>query len=529
MRTIEGLLLAVFCAASGVMASSLLFRQERAPEILAALAAVLGVVLALRLRRLPRVGRVLVWALVLCLPLAKAAKNLRDAVRYHGAWTAELSVGPAAEPAQPSGDRLNLVLITIDTLRRDALCPYGDLVQTPHIEALARSGTTFWASYSLSNHTTPSMSGLFASSYPTQFALSQTTYEVPESRVMPAQLLAEHGWSTAAVITNFKLVTDRLRLTAGFERHLGMHHKEAIIEVDGRLFPPPIFDLPPFHLAHREIPDTTEFAASRATSYLARGPREPFFLWVHLMDPHDPFAPPPRFTSGPPSPSLGPFVDFDGDFSGGEEDLAERIRLGERYVTPEEKAFIKTRYLDEVRYVDEAVGSMLESLARRGLLERTLVVLTADHGEELWDHGDFSHGQSFRDVLVNVPLIIAHPFLGNGGNVHTPVSHIDLLPTLYDLLGVPIPASCQGRSFAPLLRGEPFEARPVFMEQGAYNQHQVGLVDGSFKALFDDLDESLQMVGQDTYRTYSAPEPAQLQELLLLFREHCVSGSSPSG
>jgi arylsulfatase A-like enzyme len=172
---------------------------------------------------------------------------------------------------------------------------------------------------------------------------------------------------------------------------------------------------------------------------------------------------------------------------------------------------------------------MLESLARRGLLERTLVVLTADHGEELWDHGDFSHGQSFRDVLVNVPLIIAHPFLGNGGNVHTPVSHIDLLPTLYDLLGVPIPASCQGRSFAPLLRGEPFEARPVFMEQGAYNQHQVGLVDGSFKALFDDLDESLQMVGQDTYRTYSAPEPAQLQELLLLFREHCVSGSSPSG
>jgi arylsulfatase A-like enzyme len=529
MRTIEGFLFAVAWASSSLMAASLLLRQERAPEILAALGVVLGVALAFRLRRLPRAGRVVVWVLVLLLPLAKAGKNLRDTVRYHAAWVADLSAAPAAEPAPAPEDRLNLVLITIDTLRRDALSSYGDLARTPNIEALARSGATFWAGYVLSNHTTPSMAGLFASSYPTQFAMSQIAYQVPESRVMPAQHLAEHGWSTAAVITNFKLVMDRLRLTSGFQHHLGMHHKEATIEVDGRSFSPPIFNLPPFRPAHREIPDTTEFVASRATSYLARGPREPFFLWLHLMDPHDPFAPPPGVASGPPSPSLGPFVDFDGDFSGREEDLAERIRLGERYVTAEEKAFIKARYLDEVRYVDEAVGALLETLAKRALLEHTVVVLTADHGEEFWDHGDFSHGQSFRDVLVNVPLIITHPTLANGANLHTPVSHIDLLPTLYELLGVPIPASCQGRSFAALLRGEPFEPRPAFFEQGALNQHQVGLVDGGSKVLFDDLDESLQVVGQDTYRTYAIPEPGRLEQLRALLREHVARNREQAG
>jgi arylsulfatase A-like enzyme len=529
MRRVEGVLLGVTCALSGIMGASLLFRQERAPQILASLGAVLGVALAFWLRRLPRGGRLLIWGLVLTLPLAKAAKNLLGTVRYHAAAAAELSSGAAAEPARSREERLNLVLITVDTLRRDALRPYGHLVETPHLEALARSGTTFWAGYSLSNHTTPSMAGLFASAYPSQFAMSETAFRVPEGHVMPAEHLRAHGFSTAAVITNFKLVMERLRLTSGFERHLGQHHKDATLEVDGRLVSPPVLNLPPFHRARREIPDTTAFITQKAGDYLARGPREPFFLWVHLMDPHDPFAPPSRLATGRASASFGPFVDFDGDFSLREADLAERIRLGERYVTLEEKQFIKTRYLDEVRYVDEAVGVLLEALARRALLERTLVVLTSDHGEEFWDHGDFSHGQSFRDVLVNVPLLIAHPTLASGANVHTPVGHVDLLPTIYDLLGVPLPATCQGRSFAALLRGEPFEERPVFMEQGAYNQHQVGLIHGASKVLFDDLDESLEVVEQDTFRTYSLPDPEQLAALRALAREHVARNRKLGG
>jgi arylsulfatase A-like enzyme len=197
----------------------------------------------------------------------------------------------------------------------------------------------------------------------------------------------------------------------------------------------------------RRAADTTD----RALRWLerTRDPERPFFLFVHYFDPHDPYVPPRAF--------------------------AERFALEEE---PGSRGRAIALYDAEVAYTDAQLGRLLVFLDERGLSEETLVVVTADHGEGLFDHGYLYHDVHLYEEAVRVPLVMRRPgLIPAGRSFAEPVALVDLLPTLLDLLGLDAaPAGAQGLSLAPALlgRGRLDPGRPVFLERRRFETRQVG-------------------------------------------------------
>ncbi len=140
-------------------------------------------------------------------------------------------------------------------------------------------------------------------------------------------------------------------------------------------------------------------------------------------------------------------------------------------------------YLAEVEYVDQRVGRILDVLEHRRLLENTIVVFTSDHGEAFWEHGFPSHGNTYFEEMVRVPLIFSGPGITPGHRLEAPVSHLDLAPTLAELLEVTLPQGLQGSSYAGLLSGEPAFPDPVYFT-GAHQQVQAdAIIDPPYKLI----------------------------------------------
>jgi len=180
-----------------------------------------------------------------------------------------------------------------------------------------------------------------------------------------------------------------------------------------------------------------------ALQWIAQRPGEPFALYLHYIDTHTPYRPPPpfatRFTDAAYQGSVG--LRFD-DVAG--------ARAG-RYA-PADRARIVALYDGALSFVDAEIGRLLDGLASRGLLDHTLVVVSADHGEEHWDHGSFFHGQSLYDELLHVPLLMRFPDRAYAGRVvREPVRALDIVPTIAEVLGLPAFPEFEGRSLLPLI------------------------------------------------------------------------------
>jgi arylsulfatase A-like enzyme len=155
---------------------------------------------------------------------------------------------------------------------------------------------------------------------------------------------------------------------------------------------------------------------------------EPTFLWLHYFDPHLPYEPPRDFVpeGNPPSGMSRRFA----------VPVVE-ARSGLFIPDREQRQWIRGLYDGESRYTDRSIGRLIEELKRLGMYDDTLIVLTADHGEELWEHDSFEHGHSLYDELLHVPLIVRPPGGGGGRRVATPVSTVGLVPTMLELCGLP--------------------------------------------------------------------------------------------
>lgn len=490
------------------------------PAAIAVALGVLGATWIIRARP-PAYGAAL--ALALLPPAALGARYAWQAREYGKllAWRP----APAAPQAGARGGA-NLILITVDTLRRDALSVYGGGTPTPGIARLARGGVAFPHAYALSNHTPPSMAGLLAGRAPLEIAVGRVAYEVPESLETPAERLAKAGYRSAALVGNYGLVAGLPGVMQGFDDRFGIHHKHQTLSVKGIQAGPARLALPPFFVPPRPIPDTTAALLDRATAFLdaARGP---FLLWVHFMDPHDPFAPPPAF-SRPADPELGAVVDFN-RFEETGVDLLEGVRSGRRILSDAQKAYVRDQYLGEVRYVDEAIGRLLEQVDRLGLSEKTIVALTADHGEEFFEHGSLSHGQSFHDVLVNVPLIVRGPGVAGSGRIAAEtMSHVGLLDALSGAALGEEAKTPEGRRVQAALRGTAVPDAPAFMERGALNQQQVAMVSGGMKFLYDASRDSVLAVEADTWGARRRPTAAELTRARLTIRDHIQQATARS-
>ncbi len=437
--------------AAGVGLGLLLSRWRPAGRACARLAGVLqSGAEALRTRRAARIfGRRVVWGIAV---LAAVAGLTLPSI------------------ARPSADgRSSIVIVLIDTLRADHLGCYGyDRDTSPNVDRWAAGSTVFDACIAQASWTVPSVASIFTSLYPSVHRTGsglaerrtirdgrvvmvpappgapQTGSALPAGFVTLAEACRAAGYRTAGFVAN-GLVSVAQGYAQGFETYGIMN--------DRRITP-------------------------RAREWLGKRGQRPFLLYLHYMAPHAPYNPPAQFNRFPAesrpldlrNAALRDSINF----------------VGSRALSPRELTSLINAYDGEILYADSQVEQILAALAELGLAERTVVVLTADHGEEFLDHGWIWHSSThLYEELIRVPLIVDLP--GDAGRprrVPQPVMHIDLAPTLLALAGLDPPAQMQGRSLAALLRDEPLPARCALSETIDWGWQQAIRAD-SLKLIYD--------------------------------------------
>jgi choline-sulfatase len=296
----------------------------------------------------------------------------------------------------------NVLLVTIDTLRQDRVGAYGNpRGLTPNIDRLAARGVRYTHAFSPVPLTLPAHASILTGLLPRRHGIhNNTSFRLDPHVPTLASLVKAAGYRTGAFVGAFVL-DGRFGLNRGFD------------EYNDRV---PHGNRAAFHYPERRAEEVVTLAADWILEPAA-GPNAPWFAWVHLFDPHAPYDAPLEYRSG------------------------------------------RTPYDAEVAYTDAMLGRLFARLDAAQALARTLIVLTADHGESLGEHGETTHGLFAYNATLSVPLVFnARPF--SPAAIDAPVSHADLTPTILDLIGVPLPAPVDGQSFA---RTPPAD-RPLYFE-----------------------------------------------------------------
>ncbi|MBY0278866.1 sulfatase-like hydrolase/transferase [Candidatus Binatia bacterium] len=315
----------------------------------------------------------------------------------------------------------NLILISIDTLRADHLGVYGyERDTSPALDAFARRSVRFERAISQGESTLPGHGAMLTSRYYGSYGSTKIPVGPPPEVDTLAEILKGHGFATWGFVDG-----GFLRRAYGFDQGFE-HYEDQRIKIKANLE-----KVEPWLDAHAATADR-------------------FFLFVHCYDVHTPYNAPDPYGSS--------FVDRDyrGTFrpNAANFDAVERQELA---FGPEDLRYAIARYDGGIRHVDHWIGSFLERLERRGLLETSLVVITSDHGEEFLEHGGFQHKKIFHYPNLHVPLIIHAPGR-DARTVEDPVELIDLVPTVLDLLGLPQHPGTMGRSLAKVVDGGPTDA-----------------------------------------------------------------------
>jgi len=306
------------------------------------------------------------------------------------------ATGSSKLPAADS--KPNVIIITIDTLRADHLGCYGyRQIQTPNIDALARSAVRFTHAYTPVPITLPAHTALFTGSFPMATGVHDyAVNKVPASAVTLAKVLRQNGYATGAFI-GAPVLDSHYGLNQGFETYFDHFDFTHLDEAKAD-----------------QVKRRGNVVINEALGWLKRNPRQPFLLWVHLYDPHYPYTPPEPYAS--------------------------------RY---------KTRPYDgEIAFADAQVGRLISFLRVTGLFSDSLVVLTSDHGEGLGEHGENRHGFFIYNSTLHVPLLFK--VAGTTPRViEDEVSLVDIMPTVLQALRIPVPPTVQGRSLLSGILGRP--------------------------------------------------------------------------
>ncbi|MCK6482363.1 MAG: sulfatase, partial [Planctomycetes bacterium] len=369
--------------------------------------------------------------------------------------------GPPPEARRiGEGEPPDVLLVVVDTLRADAVGFSGaaGAPPTPALDALAAESAVFEAAAAPSSWTKPSTASLLTGTYPAEHGALDFESVVPGEATTLAEVLGAAGWRTAAFADN-PFVSPEYGFAQGFGEFTGRHPSplargtlllKALSQVRLRVAGGAAYSFGP------GVDLGADPLLGKAVSFLAAGGGRPSFAYVHLIEPHYPYTPPPPFDGGRPrvdpphSSGILPFDSFPA-------------------LPAAEAAAMRANYGGEASAADAALGRALGALRRSGRLDRTLVIVTSDHGEEFHEHGGWTHGQSLFRELVHVPLLLRAPRGGPGAGrrIATPVSLVDVAPTVAALAGVATSARFSGRSLLPLLEGESPPPVPVFAEIAA--------------------------------------------------------------
>lgn len=317
---------------------------------------------------------------------------------------AALLVLLTAGPLAAADVRPNILLVTVDTLRADHLGCYGSkTVSTPAVDALAVRGTLFARAFAHTPSTLPSHTNILLGLTPNAHGVhDNSNFIVREDFLTLAEWLKAQGYATAAFVGAFPL-DSRFGLGQGFDVYDDNYGSQG-----------------PTDLTFVERKG--DVVVAKALEWL-KGRSGPWFLWVHVFDPHQPYEPPEPFRT----------------------------------------QYAGRPYDGEIAFADSALARLFDFLREKRLEDRTAIVFTADHGESLGEHGESTHGYFAYNATLHVPFILALPG-AKPGRVEANVSHVDIFPTVCAFLGKKEPPGLQGRSLLPLVRGKSLAEKPIYFE-----------------------------------------------------------------
>jgi arylsulfatase A-like enzyme len=376
---------------------------------------------------------------------------------------------PRSATTPASSAQTNLLLLTIDTIRADCFGVTGDpAARTPHLDRFARRSIQFPVCVAPSPWTLPSLASLLTGKHPGEHKVLEALTAPPDSIPSLAEIFARHGRRTAAFVANPWLATGTL--ARGFESFDVAERLECYREISAtRLYR----SLSKSLLRARRL-DEGEAVTDRGLRWIESASRRdaPWFLWLHYFDPHLPNW--PRFPfdrlTGPAPRNVDPAITVEqiraADFTGGEDGRRE----------------IEQLYTGEVAATDRAIGRALRHLDSWDLFGRTAVVISGDHGEEFWDHGEYGHGHAMYDEVIRVPLFLSAPPQSNGFVAFQTARLVDLAPTLLSLSGVPYaPGDFAGNA---LLAPEAIAGSEAYGEGTLYGPEKKFLRSETFKIVF---------------------------------------------
>ena len=309
----------------------------------------------------------------------------------------------------------NIILVTVDTTRADRMGFLGSKRGlTPNLDVVARQGVVFERAYSQAPLTPVSHATIFTGTYPQFHTVTDFGHPLPSLLPSLPEILQKSGYHTAAFISSL-ILDPKANMAPGFDRGFdffdaGFHTKRNREEN-----------------RYDSIERRADEVVAHALSWLKQHPRGPFFIWVHLYDPHTPYDPPP----------------------------------------PYDKRFAADLYDGEIAYADAALGKFFAYLRLRRLYDGSIITVMSDHGESLGEHGEKMHGIFLYDETIHVPLLFKLPHeLLAGRKVPTRVRLVDVAPTLLSMLSLPLPPTFQGESLVPLMKPGP--ARKAAADRPAY-------------------------------------------------------------
>lgn len=368
----------------------------------------------------------------------------------------------------------DIYLITVDALSAEHTSLYGySRPTTPNLERFALSSYTFDFFFSNSNYTTPSAASIVTGKLPWShriFQFSGFLRGAAQRETLPT-LLRQHGYYTATISANYAATPIQQRILPNYDaveyvppsgfggywfrltNFVGSKHQyvldaalpnrvgmvKFLAEADSLLFPfrypspaEPVFDKARALLERSDIP-------------------QPCFVWTHILPPHDPYL--------PPAPYRDRFASVKDDLASGDFMKMQNKKALPHGVTPDE---LRARYDEMVLYADDVMGHYLDWLEKTGRLDRSIVIVSADHGES-FEHDRYFHGgPNLDNDVIHIPLVIHLPGQKQGARISQPAQQADLLPTILDLLGGTAPSWTDGDSIKPALEGNSFPNRYIF-------------------------------------------------------------------
>jgi len=330
-------------------------------------------------------------------------------------WIAALALvtacsrsGKKDSTGAPTLRPLNVVLVTIDTLRPDHLHCYGySKIETPAVDSVASAGVLFETAVTQTPLTPPSHASIFTGLYPTVHHVRDTGgFVLQPGTTTLATILQRQGWDTAAFVSSAVL-----KKLFGFSQGFAVYDDQMPRPGSSRDF-----------LEDAERPASATI--DRAVQWIEARSGKPYFLWVHLYDPHMPYHPP----------------------------------------SPFKETYRDRPYDGEIAYADHELSRLFAAIRKKSPADHTIIAVLSDHGESLGEHGEYSHGVFLYDSTLRIAFVMSGPGIPTGLRVKQQVRAIDFLPTVLDLLGDKAPASVQGVSLAPSFRGREADSAVSYAE-----------------------------------------------------------------